>query len=809
MKTTPYTISLILLFISLMLRPGGLHAQVSTGQFMLKGTVCDSVVHHRLPFVTIEMKGNKGEIIRSATTKEDGTFAISLPPSSYQIKITAAGYASKTSFIDLQEDYDMGLINIRQQLTTLKEVAITSTRPLISRKADRIIYDLQADPESKSNSVLSMLHKIPYLSLDGSENILLKGNSSFSVLINGKRAVSVENNLNAVLKSMPASTIERIEVITIPPSKYDGEGLAGIVNIITVKKINDGYNGSLNVNGSFPAGGPGTGASFTAKNGRFVMTAYGGAGIVYNPQANYSSIRKGSGTNVISLLQQGMSKSTLKTAYFGTEMSFEIDTLHLISGQFNMNGSSTNSLRTQISDLTEKDISIQAYHLMDDHDGKSHGLDAAINYQLGFKDHKNRLLTFSYQFSDNRNNRQNKITITDPVGFFSPDYNQNDDQKFSEHTFQVDFVTPVKKINIETGIKGILRNSDSDFGYSIFDSPNSLPQPDPARSDQYTNEQLVLSAYNSYQLNLNSWNISAGLRLETTRIRANFISSNNLTDQDYVNLLPSIALANQLSDRSTLSFGFSQRIRRPGINRLNPYINRSNPNFESTGNPNLRPVMINDVQAGYSRNTKLSFNIGLDYSFMKNLDLQVVDFDPETQITRTSFANTGKSSSLATNFSASYPIGEHYSLNLNGNAIYLWLQGMADGEIVTNNRLIYTLSLSNAFKFNRGWAANAALEIVSRNPTGLQGYSNSFTGTAFSVNKELIKNKLVFAAQVKNPFTKFRNNRMYTSGPDFNQLFTSADYYRSFGFSLNYKLGGLNNGVNKSKKSIRNNDLAN
>ncbi|MEB0280810.1 MULTISPECIES: outer membrane beta-barrel protein [unclassified Mucilaginibacter] len=122
---------------------------------------------------------------------------------------------------------------------------------------------------------------------------------------------------------------------------------------------------------------------------------------------------------------------------------------------------------------------------------------------------------------------------------------------------------------------------------------------------------------------------------------------------------------------------------------------------------------------------------------------------------------------------------------------------------------MYSFSFSNGFRFDKGWAVNADLNIVSRNPTGLQGYSNGFVGTAFSANKELIKNKLGFAVRVNNPFTGYRNNVARTFGPDFNQLYTSRDYYRSFGISLNYKFGGLNNGVNKSRTSIENNDMAN
>lgn len=122
---------------------------------------------------------------------------------------------------------------------------------------------------------------------------------------------------------------------------------------------------------------------------------------------------------------------------------------------------------------------------------------------------------------------------------------------------------------------------------------------------------------------------------------------------------------------------------------------------------------------------------------------------------------------------------------------------------------MYSFALSNSFRFAKGWNLNADLNIVSRNPTGLQGYSNGLVSTTLSMNKELIKNKLGFAARINNPFTTYRHNIVRTFGPDFNQQYTSRDYFRSVGLSVNYKFGGLNQGVNKSRKGIENNDVAN
>ncbi|MGF7077310.1 outer membrane beta-barrel protein [Mucilaginibacter sp. 3215] len=807
MKTKQIAIRFIMMIAVLIIYNLNSYSQT---QVQVKGDIADSVTKAPLPLITVRLKNAANETIMVAVTKDDGSFSFaSVQPSSYSLSINAIGHSSKTIPLDLthqQQTLVLKPVYLRDVMTNLKEVAITAERPIIRQKADRIIYDLKADPESKGNNVLSMMRKIPYLSLDGDDNLLLKGNASFKVLINGKPSGSLESNLKAVLKSIPASTIERIEVITTPPSKYDAEGLAGIINIVTSKKINDGINGSVNINESLPTGGPGIGGSVTAKKGKFGVSAFGGGSINNSPQTYNTNKRVD--TVGTTLAQTGYQRSNNKTAYFGTELSLQIDTLNLLTAQFNYNGSRAIDHNGQSSLLTG-DSQPEQYRFQNNNKAASHGIDAGINYELGFKGVKNRLLTFSYMYSGNTNNKNGDIQFFDRVNFPGPNFQQSDKQKFKEHTVQVDFVTPVNKMTIDAGVKAIFRNNSSDFSYSSLNETTGVYEHDAAQSNAFTNTQNVFSAYNSYQLALNSWNINAGVRVEETVIRADFMSTASVADQNYFNIVPSVSVSKRFKDESSINFGFSQRIRRPGINRLNPYVDRSNPNYEITGNPNLRPVLLNDIQLGYGGNKKLSVNIGLDYSFMNNLDLQVVNFDRTTQVTQVTYANTGEASSAGVNFNLSYPVTKIYNVSLNGNMTYLWLQGQAGGKVVNNNLLMYGATLSNVVRLNHGWALNADLGINSRNPTGLQGYTNGFFYSAFNFNKDIVKNKFSISGGIKNPFTKYRNSVSKTFGPQFNQTYQSTNYYRSFSISLNYNFGGLKDRINKNKTGIENNDVAN
>lgn len=783
----------------------------TSGNYRIQGIVADSVTKNPLPMVTVKLKNANSEVIETRVTQGDGTFSFpAVIPAAYAISVGAIGYGLKIVRIDSStfstQTIDLQSIYLGDGMVGLKEVSITGDRPVILRKADRIIYDLKADPESKSNNVLTMMRKIPYLSVDGDDNLLMKGNSSFKVLINGKPSGSLEGNLKAVLKSIPASTIERVEVITTPPSKYDAEGLAGIINIITTKKINDGFNGSVNINENLPVGGPGVGGAFTAKSGRFGVSAFGGGGIYHSPKTFNSNRRVDAASTTLS--QHGDQRSNNKTVYFGTELSYLVDTLNLLTAQLNYNGSRANDHSRQESDLTGLNGLIQQYGTENARKTHGYGVDVGVNYEKGFKAMKDRLLTFSYLFSTNLNDRSGSVSFGNRFNFTTPDFLQTDHQQFKEHTFQVDFVTPVKKLNIEVGIKGILRKNNSDFDYASLNTLSDRYETNPALSNWFSNTQNVFSAYNSYRLNLNSWNINAGIRLEETVIRADFSSTLSVANQNYLNAIPSIAIGKGFKGGSNINFGFSQRIRRPGINRLNPYVDRSNPNYELTGNPNLRPVLLNDIQFGYGSNKKLAVNIGLNYSFMNNLDLQVLNFNPETQITRITYANTGKSSSIGSNFNLSYPVNRIYNVSLNGNAMYLWLSGEDNGQPVSNDILMYAVTLSNVVRLSHGWALNADFGLNSRNPTGLQGYTDGFFYSAFNFNKNIIKDKFTIGGGIKNPFTKYRNIVTTSFGPQFNQVYETHNYFRSFNISLNYNFGSLKDRIGKTKGRIDNNDLA-
>jgi len=793
-------------FLSLILTACFLPAVAQTA-LTLKGSVADSSSHKPVEFVTLTLKNEAKQPVKSTLTKTGGGFSFEkLVPGKYLLVLISVGYNTKQIAVNLPDNgnkvTDLGAIAFSPNTKQLKAVSITADKPIISQEADRLVYDLQADPESKVYSVLEMMRKVPMLSLDGDDNILLKGNANYKILINGKPSSMVARNPKDILRGMPASTIDRIEVITTPPAKYDAEGLVGIINIITHKNIDNGYNGSVNISGRFPVGGPGAGGSFTFKQGKFGLFVQGGGSIYNAPISGSSSSRVTTGTDATSLTQNGTQSSDSRNGYFGTELSYEIDTLNLISGNFNINGNTSYRTGDQSSLLNGQTTVLQGYNLGNINNGTGNGTDAAINYQRGFKRNKSQLLTFSYRYLQFRDVQFGSLDVWNQVNYTLPDYHQNNNANSTEQTAQIDYAQPLsKKLNMELGVKAIWRNNTSDFEYQSQATSGEFIT-DPLRSNLFDNRQNIYGAYNSYQYTLKSWDFKAGVRVEETSFNGAGI------DRDYFNIVPSLSVNRKFKNNTGINFGFSRRIQRPGISQLNPFVDRSNPNFYNSGNPGLNPTRVNNYSVGFNSSKKLSININLGYLTFYDLIMPGVIYDAVTHVSTSTLQNTGKAQLYMSSLNINYDFTKKWNMSMNGNIAHGHVTAVVNGVPLENQGFMEQGYFSTGYRFTSGMRINASMNVNGPD-LSLQGTSNWRINSSLSLNKDLVKNKLSFSFATNNPFAKFRNYTREFFGPGFDQFSTSQNFYRSFNCSLNYRFGKLKDNLKKAKKGIQNDDVAN
>ncbi len=773
----------------------------------IKGIVADSVTKKGLDFITVGLKTEEKILVRSVPTKSDGSFSFpAIKAGSYSLTIIAVGYKPKNVVVNAIVDQNLETIYISEQTTQLNTVVITADKPLITQEVDRIGYDVQADPESKTENVLDMLRKVPMVSIDADDNIQVKGSGNFKVLINGRTSSLVARDPKEVFKSMPASNIQKIEVIITPPAKYDSEGLAGIINIITNKKIDNGHNASVGMRYDF-INGPSTNTSFTVKNRKVGFFANGSLNRLQPPSTSYRNFRTGFLPVPSQLIQLGTHQRGGTGGYLNGELSYEIDSLNLLTGSAGFNARGSNYVSSNMTmQQNRSGVIDRSYRLNNDGESRRTGFELDLNYQLGFKRSKEQMLTASYNFNFHGDDQLTLVSAHEKMNYDFSDYYQKNNAGTDEQTIQLDYTHPLKKVNIEGGMKAILRDNYSDYGFESFDRATGEFVINPNRTNNFNYNQNVYSFYNSYQLNLDKWSFKGGLRLERTVIDANFVSSSTRFNTSYNNFIPSVSVQRKLKKMSTLSLGYTQRIQRPGIYQLNPFVDQADPLFSRSGNINLRSALNNNFDLRYSLFKKGSINAGLNYSFANNNIEYVSNFGADT-VTRLTFENIGKNKSLGINLNTNYPVTKEVSININSGISYIWREGSVNGKLYKNEGMQGNALISGRYKFEKDWHAgiNAAYYSAWIN---LQNQSNSYYYTSVSLSKDFLKKQASLSVSVNNPFQKFRSWKNETNTPEFTLVSNYQFYYRSVNMSFNYRFGKLKDSIKKNKRGINNDDVS-
>lgn len=234
-------------------------------KFLLRGQVVDAANDSPVSFATTALLRDSTAVAAVAADAQ-GRFELSAEAAGdYRLQITMVGYNPETQPVTLRTAAtDAGTIRLRQGVD-IDQVTVTIQKPLVTADAEKTTYSVEDDPQAASSTLEEILRKVPQLTIDAEGNVKLNGQSDFKVLVNG-RSSAMFKNFKDVIRSMPASQIKKIEVITEPSMKYDAEGAGGIINIITARKEFDGYNGSLNYNTGLDTRQQYGGASLSAIN---------------------------------------------------------------------------------------------------------------------------------------------------------------------------------------------------------------------------------------------------------------------------------------------------------------------------------------------------------------------------------------------------------------------------------------------------------------------------------------------------------------------------------------------------------------
>lgn len=600
---------MLILFVS-----ASVFAQTGGGSaaFTIKGQVVDSLSNESVPYATlrIALASAPQNPVKLLACDDDGKFTATMnKPGKYVMTMESLGKAPAKKTFTLSENkklLDFGKLFMNDDTQQLKEVTVVAQKPLVKVEVDKLTYNLEDDPEAKTNNALEMFRKVPMVTVDGEDKIQLKGSSNYKIYMNGKPSNLLSgDNASDVLKSMPASSIKNIEVITDPGSKYDAEGVGGIINIITTKNALQGYTGTVRANAS-TLGSFGGGGYVSMKAGKFGITANYGYNYRNSPwNDSYSErftdedmLADGDPTR---LEEKGRSKNKGPFQYGYLEGSYEIDTLNLLSVGVNLfrgKNKSLSELDAVLDPLDGIDNRLRSYDPVYryNRNSVSEGTFGSTDINVDFQhstSKKDELLTLSYRFSQSPNDNEGRTEVDVQEGYYYlsgeyPKWNINDASTV-EHTGQVDYTTPLfEKQTLEVGVKYINRQNKSNTLEQIYNDSTKIWEDRSRDNSQFKHTQHIYSAYLGYLVRLNKFGIKAGVRAEGTSLKASFARKPDLNfSTDYFDVVPNATLTYQMDMSSQIRLGYNMRIQRPGIWFLNPYINDVNPQNISQGNPNL------------------------------------------------------------------------------------------------------------------------------------------------------------------------------------------------------------------------------
>ena len=826
---------------------GSLFAQLPTipkGSGRITGVVMDSLDNVPVQFATVALNNpTTHKPIDGTVADEKGKFSLTkVPAGNFEVVISFVGYKTKTFKAAITEkgnEINLGIIKFDFETELLKDVVVEGQRALMEEKVDRTVYNAENDKTTAGGDASDVLRRVPMLTVDLDGNVTMRGNSNVKVLINNKPSTIMASSISDALKQIPADQIKSVEVITSPSAKYDAEGSAGIINIITKKNNLQGL--TLNVDAGAGLRGSNLGLNGNYRKGKMGFSLGGFGRFGYNVRGEFDNTQNrslyNSSNTLLSTTTNLQSATTLRRDLFGRyQFGWDYDINKNNSLAASVRYGARNGWNFQ-DDLRTKVYGndIQTGETLRQVDSKdlSGTVDVNLDYTRTFAKPQRE---FSFLTMYSRNNRTNySQTWTDSLNSNPLTARKNNNLSFNQElTFQADYQNPFGENHlVEVGGKNISRKVSSDFEW--FSRVEGQPYQPLTNSGSLTNNfnynQNVTAGYLSYTYNSKSkYSFKAGGRYEYTTISASF--ENKTTENPNVDnikpygaFVPSINVSRKLKAGNTLKAAYNRRIQRPSIQFLNPNIQSANPLNVTQGNPNLKPEYTDNYELSYNtfiKGTTLNFS-----GFYRNTTGSIQSVRSSKSDTLfTTYQNLGRESAYGLNFFGNVSIGKKFSLNGGVDTYYAVLNNnIADTSDVKlnikNSGWVWSGRLFGNYSLKNGWGLQFFSHFRGKQVT-LQGHQGGFRMYSMSVRKEFnnkkgsvglgIENFVTPRLTVKN-FTDSKTNTFtpdfsaYTGSSQLNQRNTNIMYNLSFRVNFSYRIGKMSFEQPRRKKSVNNDDL--
>ena len=769
----------------------------------VSGRLLDAATNEPLPFAgVVLLRATDSSFVAGAQTLETGVFAIGkVPFGSYVLRASVVGYRTGQRAVALTAAapaLQLGPLRLRVAATKLAEVVVKGQRAIVTDNLDKKVIDVTKDLTATGGTAVDALQNVPSVTVDQSGAVSLRGSSNVRILVDGKPT-------GVTLDQLPASSIQNIEVVTNPSSRYDAEGSAGIINIVLKKERQDGWNGQANATA-------GTGQKY---NTSLSLNYHKGKFNVFGSYDFRDDRRTGSGSvrqrttradTTVALNQDrtGVFQGTSHALRLGLDYALTPDqTLTLtVQPRYNSQNNRENILSTQTNLRTGATPPLGNSSRYVTNAGTAKQADFSLDYRHLWPAQKRRELTANVIYTP----VQNSIGVNSNVSYrdnTTGSQHQQFDTQNDLASAQIDYVMPVgEKGRYELGAKSISRRSDNDYRYTSQPALTFDP------SNRFIYHEFIQAAYGTYANAAGAFSYQLGVRLEQTNTQGDQSTDvpNARFTRSYLSLFPSAVLAYDVSKENRVQLSYSRRVQRPGADELNPFTDRSDPLNLRTGNPLLFPEFVHALELGNQHFFGASSSVSATafYRLEENTITNIRDpffRDPVTNalVTNTIRLNVGQETDYGLELVASAPVVSSWKVSANTSVFRRIIKGSVPTNLDFNNsNFVYTGRLNTTVSPTK--TLDLQLSANYRSPVvSAQGQRLTQFSADFAAKQSVLKAKGSLMLRVSDIFNTLQFN-FNAYGPGFELLARNKRESRIVYLGFTYRFGNAGDTPRNKRK---------
>ncbi|MGX5857756.1 TonB-dependent receptor domain-containing protein [Dyadobacter jiangsuensis] len=760
----------------------------------LVGKIVEGPNNAGVAFATVALLMPKdSSLVNGAVADENGTFVIAeVAPGNYLLRVTNMGYqtlyrpnvklAAEASLLDL------GSITVQPEAQKLAEVVVKGEKTMIVDDIDKKIVNIGKDMLATSNNVSDLLEKVPAVSLDENGNPQVRGKGNVVVLIDGKPSNLYGSDLPTILQSFPANLIERIDVMTTPSAKYEGEGASGVIDIITKKTKIRGMNGGArlsigNRNNNAASGNLGY------KVGKFGLNAsLSGQTRAMTWERTLS--RDNFVTESTSHLQQdGTGGNKGKNAFGRVGVNYDFNDKNSIEAGVNYSRDNSRNNSNILNETTlASGVVSESFRRLNNSKGNGDNLNFNLDYRLKFaeKDHQlNFNSSYSLGGSDGESYFSQESTVDSLLR------NQQNLRNNNRHSLflNADYTWPITpKATLEAGVRSRSSSNDNVNAFYNLDRETNTYIFDNNISNVFGYKDATYTGFMTFSQKTDLWGVRAGLRVTDYNQDINQISRNQDFSVHFLTLVPSFAVTRKLGESSQMKLNYSRRVQRPEADWLNPYTDVSDPRNVKTGNPNLRPEFTHKAEMGYSNyeaNGGWGPSLFMDYSNNAITQIRTID---EAGVSLTRYDNVGREFSYGfeTDFSQKL-FGD--VLKINGSGRVFRSEVVSAVAQIDNRTWSYSGNLNAFISLPADFRASAYVNYEGPRAIA-QGTRDGVFIANMGIRKDLLEKKATISFNVQDIFLS-RNYRSQLNTATYSQASNWHQTNRLVNVTFQYRFGKI------------------